>query len=562
MLVSPRASITALPLVIISLSLNALAFREPSAFNLAGIHPSDGMKGVSVGASLNLRFSKPVDVESLKHLTLHRIEKENSAEVRINRATDLTNASITLSPEKDLEPASVYEIRGSAMVKAKDGSALTPFRSQFTTVSKARAVDERLVFEPEQFDGTRSMTTVLFGPDRRLYAADAFGNLLRWDISSDGRPIKKQVLLSDSNKSRQYIDLEWDPAADADRLILWASYGERVAPKDDRYYFTGTVARFEIGHGIDQQVIVTGLPHGREVQGGFETLPHQPNGLVFKDGKLYQSVGATSSSGGPANWGLPEQMLSACILEIDVSRIREPLDVHPKTGYDANVPDAPVRIFATGVRNALEIVAHSNGHLYTATNINDRAGRGDGVPDDPDIAGDQNALIEHTTPNHESVYLLQRGRHYGFPNPARGQYVLNGGNPTHGVDAFEIPDYPVGTQPDDGFAPELMYQIWQHGGTSPNGMIEYMPTFPHSLRNALICCFYSAGDIAVIPLAADGMPTEVTKLRGPKGKLRFKGPLDITMDPSTGILYVADFGTQSKFGADGRLVLLRPATGP
>jgi hypothetical protein len=405
------------------------------------------------------------------------------------------------------------------------------------------------------------MTTVLFGPDRRLYAADAFGNLVCWDIADDGKPTGKNNILADPRQSRQYIDLEWDPKADAQNLILWVSYAERLAAKDDRHYFTGTIARLALGEKIDEQVVVTGLPHGREKQGGFDTLPHQPNGLVFKDGKLYQSVGSTSSSGGPPNWGLPEQLLSGCILEIDVGRIGSPLDVHPKTGYDPRAAGAPVRIFATGVRNALELVAHTNGRLYTATNINDRAGRGDGVPDHPGIPGDQNALIAQTTPNHESLYLIERGRHYGHPNPARRQYVLGGGNPTAGVDPFEIPDYPVRTMPDDGYAPELMYPLWQHGGTSPNGMIEYLPKSPHPLRGALIVCFYSAGDIAVLPLRKDGRPTSIAKLRGPAGKLRFNGPLDITMDPATGILYVADFGLQSKFGADGSMVMLRPILG-
>jgi hypothetical protein len=57
------------------------------------------------------------------------------------------------------------------------------------------------------------------------------------------------------------------------------------------------------------------------------------------------------------------------------------------------------------------------------------------------------------------------------------------------------------------------------------------------------------------------MPTAVAKLRGPSGKLRFNGPLDITMDPASGILYIADFGIQSKFGADGSMVMIRPMRG-
>jgi hypothetical protein len=542
-----------------------LAAGDLPSLTLAEAQPANGAKDVPVTVSLNLRFSQPVVADSLRYLTLHRIHNDGSTDVPVRRATDLTNASITLSPEEFLKPDSVYEVRASARVKARDGASLIPFRSRFMTGLDVPSVNAGLVFTAESFDDTRSMTSVLFGPDRRLYAADAFGSLVRWDIGQDGKPVNKRTLLSDPKQSRQYIDLEWDPQASADNLILWVSYAERLAAKDDRHYFTGTIARLEVGRKtgdlIKEKVIVTGLPHGREKQGGFDTLPHQPNGLVFKDGKLYQSVGSTSSSGGPPNWGLPEQLLSGCIIEIDVAPIQSPLDVHPKTGYDPFAADAPLRIFATGVRNALELVAHSNGRLYTATNINDRAGRGDGVPDHPDIDGDQNALVTHTTPNHENLYLIERGRHYGHPNTARRQYVLAGGNPTAGEDLFEIPDYPVGTRPEAGFAPELMYPLWKHGGTSPNGMLEYLPSFPHPLRNALLCCFYSAGDIAVMPLGQDGMPTLVAKLRGPSGKLRFAGPLDITIDPKTGILYVADFGLQSKFGEDGSMVVLRPTVG-
>jgi hypothetical protein len=532
-------------------------------FELAGGHPAPEATGVRVSSSVHLRFSEPVDLETLPELTLHRLGGGEPVKIDVGASSDLTGASITLSPAEFLEPGAVYEVRGTQAVRSRTAKPLVPFLRRFTTSREVMKPDERLVFTLERFDGTRSMTTVLFGPDRRLYAADAFGSLVCWDVAPDGRPSGKRTLLADPTRSRQYIDLEWDPDAAAGRLVLWATYGERLAPRDSRHHFTGTVARLTLGDGVREEVVLRGLPHGREEIGGFESLPHQPNGLVFRDGMLYQSVGSTSSSGGPPNWGVVEQLLSACIIEIDYRRLlAAPLDVHPETRYDPAAPSAPVRIFATGVRNALEIVAHTNGRLYTATNINDRAGRGDGVPDDPDIEGDQNALVTHTTPDHECLYLLERGRHYGFPNPARGQYVLGGGNPTAGEDPFEIPDYPVGTQPEPGFAPELCHPIWMYGGTSPDGMIEYLPELDHPLRGALLVCFFSAGDIAAMPLGPDGLPAAVDKLRAPEGKLRLAGPLDITQDAATGVLYIADFGKQGSFGADGSMVLLRPALRP
>jgi hypothetical protein len=92
-------------------------------------------------------------------------------------------------------------------------------------------------------------------------------------------------------------------------------------------------------------------------------------------------------------------------------------------------------------------------------------------------------------------------------------------------------------------------------------MIEFQPAFPHPLSGCLLCCFYSAGDIAAMPLGSDGLPAAVEKLRAPNGKIQLAGPLDLTMDPQSGTLYIADFGKQATFGADGSLVLLRPAAG-
>ncbi|MDQ8184739.1 Ig-like domain-containing protein [Pelagicoccus sp. SDUM812002] len=558
---TPNASIRLLLVVLASL---LLAHRPDSSlsaepFELSESYPADGSDSMPVSIAVQLRFSEPVEADTLTSIELFRVDDSGGrVKVEIRPATDLTNASITLVPERYLSPFSRYELIGDQRLKAKGDHAFSPFNVSFRTGEGISETQRGLMFSKETFDRNRSMTTVSFGPDRRLYAADAFGNLVRWEIDDRGRPEKRTTLLSDRSESRQYIDLEWDPEATADNLIVWVSYGERTNYEEERRFFTGTIARLTLGEEIVEEIVVKGLPHGREKQGGFETLPHQPNGLVFRDGYLYQSIGSTSSSGGPPNWGIPEQRLSACIVKIDYRNINSPLDVHPLRGYDPINDVGTLQIFATGVRNALEIVSHSNGNLYTAVNLNDRRGPADGVPDDPDIAGDQNLLIEQTTPDQESLLLLREGRHYGFPNPMRGQYVLGGGNPTESEDPFEISDYPVGTYPEPGFAPELMYPIWKYGGTSPNGMIEYLPSESHPLSHALICCFYSAGDIAVMPLDATGLPNAVEKLRGREDKLQFNGPLDITMDPETGIIYVADFGTQNKFGSDGSLCLLRP----
>jgi hypothetical protein len=242
-------------LLLIMLHVAAWAAENPATFELVEVQPRDGASDVPITASLSLRFSQPVAADSLLHLTLHRIDNERSTEIRVRRSTDLTGASVTLSPEDFLEPGATYEIRGSTLVKAKDGAALKPFRARFTTSSKPLPPGDGLVFTADTFDTGRSMTTVLFGPDRRLCAADALGTLVRWDIADGGKPSNKQILLKDSRESRQYIDLEWDPKADAKNLILWVSYAERLAPKDDRHYFTGTIARLEIAGTAGKQTV-------------------------------------------------------------------------------------------------------------------------------------------------------------------------------------------------------------------------------------------------------------------------------------------------------------------
>ncbi|MEM7478863.1 MAG: hypothetical protein AAF483_28085 [Planctomycetota bacterium] len=77
-------------------------------------------------------------------------------------------------------------------------------------------------------------------------------------------------------------------------------------------------------------------------------------------------------------------------------------------------------------------------------------------------------------------------------------------------------DFPGGTQPDRGYAPEFMTPIWKWSGTSPNGLAEYLPLRAHPLHHNLLCAF-SAKEIAWMPLGKNGKPTTVQKLRGPAG---------------------------------------------
>src|SRR6185503_6008982 len=111
-------------------------------------------------------------------------------------------------------------------------------------------------------------------------------------------------------------------------------------------------------------------------------------------------------------------------------------------------PDAALTIYATGVRVGYDMLWHSNGHLYTAINGSAQGGNTPGTPPEykgmTPIAGIRN--VDETQP--DLLLKLEKGGYYGHPNPIRGEYVLNGGNPTEGKDPLEVTKYPVGTMPD------------------------------------------------------------------------------------------------------------------
>ena len=178
--------------------------------------------------------------------------------------------------------------------------------------------------------------------------------------------------------------------------------------------------------------------------------------------------------GAPDNaWGLrSEQLLSAAILRVDYNAIatriaagQGPLNVKTADGgtYNPFAPGAAVTLYATGVRNAYDLLWHSNGNLYAPTNGSAPGGNtpaGGGAP----------ALKNVAQNEPDWLFKIRKDKYYGHPNPTRQEYVLNGGNPTSGADKYEVNAYPVGTKPDADWDPA----IYSFGANrSPNGIIEY-----------------------------------------------------------------------------------------
>ncbi|MEL7238612.1 MAG: hypothetical protein AAGK78_07095, partial [Planctomycetota bacterium] len=277
---------------------------------------------------------------------------------------------------------------------------------------------------------------------------------------------------------------------------------------------------------------------------------HLNFGLAF-DGrdrrKLYLSQGSNTGVGmSDRKWNnRPERPLTAAILKIHTDRLPAgSVDVTtpvPGEGYDPSAKGAPVTIHATGVRSGYTLLPHSSGKFFVPIN---GAGEGGNTPEvrvDGNVRAGPEMNLGVTTDD-VLADVTTAGTYHGHPNPVRDEYVLMGGNPTDGLDAFEVAAYGVGTEPEAHW----QQPAWSFGkGFSVNGLAESKAgAFGGKLLGHLFATRFSAGD-DVIVLQLDKAGRVVGQTTGVPGLTGLGSPLSILEDPQTGNLYVAEFDTGS-----------------
>src|SRR5262249_19643854 len=100
---------------------------------------------------------------------------------------------------------------------------------------------------------------------------------------------------------------------------------------------------------------------------------HMNNQIAFgPDGALYLAQGSNTAYGdADAVWGMrQEHLMNAAILRIDLSKMTGPVDVKTEDGgtYNPFAANVPVTLYATGLRNAFDLVFADNGKLYAPGN--------------------------------------------------------------------------------------------------------------------------------------------------------------------------------------------------
>ncbi|MAR70888.1 carbohydrate-binding protein [Halomonas sp.] len=328
-----------------------------------------------------------------------------------------------------------------------------------------------------------------------------------------------------------------------------------------------------------------------------ETSPDEPSHL------LYLTQGSNTAMGDDDSaWGnRPERLLAGAVLEVDPSRTppeggfdvtTEPLpddqtrfvdddndlknDPIPmgdgrflvfgengvasvqdadgvvlETFYDPYADDAVVKVFATGIRNAYDLVWHSNGYLYTPTN---GSAAGGAVPDDPSTLIDES--VTNVAKQDDYLFKVEQGGYYGHPNPLHDEFILNGGNPTRLEDINEVTSYDPGIQPDPNYRLDDAYSLGEN--RSANGVTEYVSdTFGDAFKGSLLFTEYSGGDdVRWITVNAEGKVIGDDVLRDAEGRvITYTDPLDIIENPATGRLYLV---TLNRLTGESQLVRLDP----
>ncbi len=532
--------------------------------------PANGATNVSRDAFVAVDVRLPNVGQGIDQATL------NSSTVALYRASDSTLVSahlntsgggdaIVLQPIGMLDANTNYTFKVTAGVTDTSGASFVPFQMSFTTGTAGSTTDPSIAFDkmPQAAATGQSFTCLTVGPDGKLYASTFDGKIIRYVIGADGSLSSPQTITTmQTSGPRTITGITFDRTASG--LVLWVSNSQYAF--ENATDWTGKITRLTGANLETAQDYVVGLP--RSVR---DHMTNQP--VLGPDGKLYFPQGSNSAMGAPDNaWGMrKEHLLNGAVLQLDINALQNdvalgkrtlPLNVQTEEGgtYNPFAADARLRIYASGVRNAFDLIWASNGSLYAPTNGSAAGGNTPGYPNavggtridqstrGPYTGGNVAALTNVSQTQDDFLFRVVQGGYYGHPNALRAEYVLNGGNPTTGADPNQVDAYPVGTKPDRNYRGA----VFDFGKNySPDGSIQYKgDAFGGKLNGKLLITRYSGGD-DVIALTLDAGGNVSAAETGIAGFDGFSDPVDITEDERSGFLYVAEFGGQ-------QVTLLKP----
>ncbi len=426
-------------------------------------------------------------------------------------------------------------------------------------------------------------TSLQFGPDELLYVGQLDGDIAVFDVSRLGSDEYEATFVEEISIIRESLNHNDDGTRDfGDKRLLTGIHVAGTAANPVIYAGSsdprqaagpssipgGNDGGLDTNSGILHRLtrdndgtwsgfeLVRGLPRSEE--------NHVLNGIVKVGNKIYLNVGGNTNEGLPSTnfASLPEYALSAAVLEFDLDMLGEatydiptldgPADeFDPFGGHDGLnqaklVEDGPIKLFATGLRNAYDIVYTEAGRFYVWDNGPD-TGWG-GAPDNSCLNTFSNEGIDAF----DGLHLISRGYYAGHPNPTRGSKS----NTFGGQSPIEGPANPI----------ECIYRspanatdsVGESGGLSfnsdsTNGLAEYTASnFNNEMRNDLLAITLGNQLLRVQLNASGNAVTNREVLFSGVGS----SPLDVTTQSDSGefpgTIWIADLNAP-------QLIVLEPS---
>ncbi|GAA4341535.1 malectin domain-containing carbohydrate-binding protein [Flaviaesturariibacter amylovorans] len=503
--------------------------------------------------------------------------------------------------------------------------------AQISFTSSALKLNGTTVYNP---------TSIQFGPDKRLYVAEQAGWIRIYTVKKNGANdysvtgfetinVVNQIpnhnddgTLNTSITKRQVTGIVLRGTATNPVIYVSSSDSRIGGPSGETNLDTNSGMISMLTWDGTKWVkidLVRGLPRSEE--------NHSVNGMQLDDvtNTLFVAVGGFTNAGAPStNFAYTtEYALSAAIVSIDLNAIMalptkgtgntaykydlptldDPTRANQADGTDVGDPfggndglnqavvvaGGPVQVFASGIRNAYDLLITKSRKMYTVDN-----GANQGWGGYPDKEGTTNVTNNYiagepgsttATANHPQVNNLDnfhyvgdlntyvRGSFYGgHPNPVRanpagaGLYTHNGSvgvfrTSTTGTNPLPANWPPVPVSMAD--PKEAFYKMPGNADgalltfkSSTNGITEYTAsTFGGALKGHLLVAEYN-GAIGLIKLTADG--TNTTNAKDPVNKMNKEPdfasnfgatPLDLIAqgdnDPFPGTVWVLTYGANA-----------------
>jgi len=359
-------------------------------------------------------------------------------------------------------------------------------------------------------------TSLQFGPDDRLYVSEMDGPIHVFNVTRSGKNNYNATLFETINLIKNVQNHNDDGSLNfANKRLLTGIYVAGTAAQPIIYAASSDprIGAGPVGLGLDGEPkesndtnldtnsgilhrltrnadgwskldLVRGLPRSEE--------NHIANGLVLVDNKIYINMGGHTNQGLPSrNFAeLPEFALSAATLVIDLAMIGNSTYDLPTLNAPNNSSDpfggqdglnqaileqnGPVKIFATGLRNAYDIVYTESGRFYVWDN-GPNTGWG-GTPNNTCL----NTIDNGGTKYHDGLHLISQGYYAGHPNPTRGNKAntFGGQSPIQGPANPEECNFLIPNQTDGSLTTH---------NESTNGLAEYTASnFAGSMKGNLL----------------------------------------------------------------------------